>query len=785
MECRDTAQCFTEIDAYLHGESTGYPMMINADNLGDYHSIISRLESNLEVNCRRVSDGCHGDNLPNIDSVLYELSGEGAFALIGFSQLWMLKSYEELKKHVNQLLDMSVHGRLIILLFHCGHLLQQLEMKDIRLTRRICCISGVLSGLPQISVVSCDCPFMPIDVCHKIHGLLEKLESITEDELNKQPILTVETGHKANFFNEAMFVVSDGNDIFAALAKAYPELSGCKRSYGIEEQWLFLCEQLKAAKSLANTIRLLIAPLELLLSKIGEVFQDGDSNKQWLLWLGLKLYGAKGDAYAYLQRVLKQSEKVDDFEERLTMVLLEIPRDDNEFAAMYACRKRILDSFPKNLSLISHYCQRTGKFQKDAVYYLTDYTEEERYEFLRCLSIYDYTEEELLQITKFSFPEIYNYLVPFSFSQANTPLPANETTLRAEITKYFQDYKQQKLTNRIWPDFMKQVVRYAEERPYNKLPARSTLAARMDRKGAQLFFFDALGVEYLSYILEKCEEYGLIAEILVGVCQLPSITCENKDFISFFDNNFKKIDDLDELKHHSQIFDYQQCKEPIHLFRELEIIDKQLQQIRKGLIQDSFNKAVIISDHGASRLAVISNHQSKSIIQLDEKGEHSGRCCPASSDPGIPFAAYTPNGYVVLANYDRFKGGRAANVEVHGGATLEEVLVPLITITLKPRDIEITFIEDVIQIKGREPVAVTIFSNIPFSDPILVVDVNGAERTYHGELVSDQRHAKFTMEHIKRSKKYSADFYDGSKRLASGLVFTVQRGTKENSALGI
>lgn len=783
MECRDTAQCFTEIDAYLHGESTGYPMLINADNLWDYHSIISRLESNLEVNCRRVSDACHGDDFPNIDRVLYELSGEGTFALIGLSQLWMLESYEELKKHVNQLLDMSVHGRLIILLFHCGHLLQQLEMKDIRLTRRIFCISGMVSSLPQISVVGCNCLFMQTDVCHKIHGLLEKLESITEDELNKQPIVTVETRFHTDFFKDSMFLVSDGNDIFAALKKAYPEFSGCERSYGTEEQWLFLCEQLKTAKSLANTIRIQIAPLESLSSKISEVLQDGDGNKQWLLWLGLKLYGANGNAY--LQRVLKQSEKVDDFAERLTMMLLEIPRDDDEFAAMYACRKRILDSLPKNLSLISHYCQRTGKYQKDAVYYLTDSTEDEEHEFLRCLSSYDYSETELLQITKFSFPQVYKYLVPFSFSQANMPLPASDTTLRTEITKYFQDYKQQKLTNQIWPDFMKQVVRYAEERPYNKLPARSTLAARMDRKGAQLFFFDALGVEYLSYILEKCEEYGLIAEILIGVCQLPSITCENKDFISFFGNNFKKIDDLDELKHHSQIFDYQQCKEPIHLFRELEIIDKQLQQIRKGLIQDSFNKAVIISDHGASRLAVISNHQSKSNIHLDEKGEHSGRCCPTSSDPGIPFAAYTPNGYVVLVNYDRFKGGRAANVEVHGGATLEEVLVPLITITLKPHDIEITFIEDVIQIKGREPVSVTIFSNITFSDPILVVDVNGEERTYHGEFVGDQRHAKFTMEHIKRSKKYSADFYDGSKCLATGLVFTVQKGTKENSALGI
>ena len=783
MECLDTAQCFTEIDAYLHGEPTGYPMLINTDNLGDYHRIISRLESNPEIKCRRVSDACHGDMLPDIDSVLDSLSGEGNFALIGLSQYLMLRSFADLESYMSQLVSMCVHGRLIILLFHCEHLLQQLEKKDLRFTNRIFCINGISSCLPQISVVNRVLSFAPHNGCHKIQGLLIKLESITEDELNKQPIITVETGFHAGLFQHAMFTVSDGNDIFLALKKVYPEISGCERSYGTEEQWVFLFEQLKAAKSLANTISIHIAPLGALSSKIGEVAQDGDSNKQWLLWLGLKLYGTKNDAY--LQRVLKRSKTVDDFEECLTMVLLEIQKDDDEFPAMYACRKRILDSLPENLPLISLYCQRTGRYEKDAVYYLTDSTEEEEHEFLRCLSIYEYSEVELLQITRFSFPEVYKYLEPFRFSPANMQLPGNDAGLRAEITKYFQDYKQQKLTNRIWPNFMEQVVRYAEERPYNKLQARSTLAAKMDRKGAQLFFFDALGVEYLSYILAKCEQYGLIAEILVGVCQLPSITCENKDFIPFFAKGFKTIDSLDKLKHHSQIFDYQQCKEPIHLFRELEIIDEQVRQIRSRLIQGVFEKAIIISDHGASRLAVISNRQSNSTIQLDEKGEHSGRCCPISSDPGIPFAAYTPNGYVVLANYDRFKGGRLANVEVHGGATLEEVVVPLIIITPRPSAIEITFVEDVIQLKGREPASVTIFANITFSDPILVVDVNGEERAYHGEFIGDQRHAKFTMEHIKRSKKYSAAFYDGSKRLATGLVFTVQKGTKENSTLGI
>lgn len=40
----------------------------------------------------------------------------------------------------------------------------------------------------------------------------------------------------------------------------------------------------------------------------------------------------------------------------------------------------------------------------------------------------------------------------------------------------------------------------------------------------QCFFFDALGVEYLAFIAAKCEEYELVSEILVGRCELPSIT---------------------------------------------------------------------------------------------------------------------------------------------------------------------------------------------------------------------------------------------------------------------
>ncbi len=55
------------------------------------------------------------------------------------------------------------------------------------------------------------------------------------------------------------------------------------------------------------------------------------------------------------------------------------------------------------------------------------------------------------------------------------------------------------------------------------------------------------------------------------------------------------------------------------------------------------------------------------------------------------------NGYIVLADYGRFKGSRAANVEVHGGASLEEVVVPVITLSLKDSSIEIKVVDTVIK----------------------------------------------------------------------------------------
>ena len=63
-----------------------------------------------------------------------------------------------------------------------------------------------------------------------------------------------------------------------------------------------------------------------------------------------------------------------------------------------------------------------------------------------------------------------------------------------------------------------------------------------------------------------------------------------------------------------------------HIEKELEIIDEVIKQIHASLLSSKYEKAVIVSDHGASRLAVL--HETENLWQMETKGIHSGRCCP-------------------------------------------------------------------------------------------------------------------------------------------------------------
>ena len=773
MLCVDTKECFKQINMYFDGNRTGYFLIVNTENYDVFQEILQRLQADSKKKCIYVSEHRLPNGLPDVNRVVSSGAEAGEYVLVGISQALMLRGESALERSLDEIISWPINGHGIVLLDHCEQMLDNFVRNDIRLNNRIVLTEGLPSELPYIKITKNpelsigNKPFA--DFC----SLLGYLEKITDAKQKKQKYLSVVSNFNVKMFSNSMYPISEIDGVYEMLADKYADISGAaEKNYGDDEQWRWLLSEMRPYDNLSTLICDIFGSISNLSIHLNDVIEEGNEYIKWLLWLALKVFGESNNKY--LTYVLLNSQSYDDFERHIYLDLADIDIQDSDFERALLERRRLLRKLPDNSSLVIKYCEKLGRYQKNEIYYLSDDTERERYEFFRCLSTYDYSEKEFEDAVKGMSKALTLYMTPFAFDVANTKLAASDIQLHADLTEYFKQYKVQKLKNNINPKFLDIVNKYAVSRPYNKLQARSSIVSHLNRTNMQVFFFDALGVEYLSFVIAKCEEYGLMSEVHIGRCELPSITVKNKEFLQYFDDgDWFKIDDLDEIKHHSQIYNYQKCEYPIHLFEELEIIDTQLRRIQSMLMQGIMDKALIVSDHGASRLAVLYGHETPAAIKLDESGEHSGRCCPAESDPGISFAAYE-DGFSVLANYDRFKGGRKANVEVHGGASLEEVLVPVIMLTRKPDNIEMCFVDSTIYIIPRTDFELVLYSNVPLEEPYLYID----NESYKGEFMEDKKHVRFNLGKMRKGT-YTASVYDGDRNMSVTLDFEAKKKTRE------
>ena len=772
MRCKNVDECFEKISGYFNSEKTGKFFVVNAENYDTYHDILERLQADGGKKCVYVSKNLFPNNLPNIDAAIIQATGDGANVLIGVSQALLLQSDTEIANKLSELLAQSIGGFCVVLLEHCEEFLQKFLSRDTRIERRVIFVEGETSDLPLIRLAKNESDCIDTKIFFGFGEFLNFMEQIKESQI--VPELTIISTFSADKFSRAVYSIKPTIGIYEILRQKDNDIANfTQKNFGTETQWRWLKIEIFSCGNFYKAVCKHFGTTANLSMNISKIANSNDENIKWLFWLALKIFGENNK---YLTLVLNSCDNYQEFEKHLYLDFSDIETDAPNFEKLYKERKQLLKNLPPNISLIEKYCDRLGKYEKNAIFYLTDLSDKEKFQFVQLLGSYNYTSAELQRAINIFSKNLSLYIQDFIFDFANTKLPESEINFAEELTAYFKEYKIQKLTNRIHENFLNLVNQYALSRPYNKLQPRSNFLSHIDKNKSQLFFFDALGVEYLSFISEKCKEYGLSAEIFIGRCELPSITSNNKDFFQYFNaEDCFKIEELDNIKHHSQIYDYRQCKYPLHIFRELEIIDDELKKIQSRLIQETAAKIIVVSDHGASRLAVIYGHELNSTIALNDAGEHSGRCCKTENNPQISFAAYE-NGFSILANYERFKGGRMANVEVHGGATLEEMLVPIILITKLQADIEINFTNSTVMLLPRIVPEITIYSNIPIQEPRLCV--NG--ELYIGELGADNKHAKFKLSKIKRKGKYFATVYYGNKKISKPLEFKVERQTGDN-----
>ena len=318
------------------------------------------------------------------------------------------------------------------------------------------------------------------------------------------------------------------------------------------------------------------------------------------------------------------------------------------------------------------------------------------------------------------------------------------------------------------------VAEQSVKREYNVwLQPRSVYVDKLEKNPAKsvLYFMDAMGAEYLGYLQSKCFDNGLEFSANIARCNLPSITSMNKEFEDDFKHAGCKVysnKNMDELKHDGTFtYDYEGNKYPIHLVEEIDILNKLVTQLKAMPKEET---AYVIADHGATRLAVINEKENK--WEVSEKGIHSGRCCPKADISEKPQYATEENDFWCLANYDRFKGGRKALVEVHGGATLEEVVVPVITVKKVNNSVTCKLVDNKpVMVSFKKKARLKLFVDVDSED--MTISVNGIFYALKKTEINYQYYAE--MPEVKTVGEYLCDVYRDDTLIAKNVKFEVKK----------
>ena len=479
----------------------------------------------------------------------------------------------------------------------------------------------------------------------------------------------------------------------------------------------------------------------------------------------MKFKKAVPEVDSYLAFVVGRTGCADEWRNELVRAILDVPLTDRRFRKFFDERKALL----KALAVEEWNDAEGAEFVafarridvNDRYAYFTDLTMPERKAIIESVSDRGTVPMDLVR----NDPRLADYLHDFHFSGEDGDF----------WTDYFVRYKQCKVGNRIDEDFLALVETEAKCRDhFLKLPTRGNVLDRFKDGKSGLFWLDALGSEYLGYIQTRAREMGLSMKVTLVRANLPTLTCFNRDFYDDWPTGVPKMTsgELDDITHDgAKGFDYQTTKKPIHLAAELDAVESALQWINKQLKGRLTRRIILVSDHGASRLAVINESETK--WAMGTKGEHSGRCCPKDEIGERPECATEEEAsdgktYWVLANYDRFKGGRKASVEVHGGASLEEVAIPLVVFSLG-KAVKVDNLTPTLRLGTEGGIAIEIFS----PDRLRKVSLDVAGRRYPGECQDSQGKIRIPIPEVKRPGIYEARVFEGDDEIGA-VSFTVE-----------
>lgn len=320
-------------------------------------------------------------------------------------------------------------------------------------------------------------------------------------------------------------------------------------------------------------------------------------------------------------------------------------------------------------SLIVEFIGQTRN-ANDALRFLNCGTGVERVEILRRAS---------LENLNYGLPKQYAELFPVLADYFSTEFDYDDF----EIASYFKEYRKLKVSNSITDEFVQLAYDLIVPRTFATRDA--VLAELKAESDIALLVVDAMGVEYMPLLLALAKHRGMSIELQsVVTAKLPTETIFNP--IEWDDSRtlpeIRSIDDIvhDGAAKHEVCTPERNFAETLRIF-ETEIMNR----IADGLT--SFNRIVVTADHGASRLAVIARRENKGeTLPWDGQPDDwryslAPQGVPRPSKLEQEYFPETKETYWIVRGYNRLPKMGGKLYELHGGASPEERLVPIVVFT--------------------------------------------------------------------------------------------------------
>lgn len=499
-------------------------------------------------------------------------------------------------------------------------------------------------------------PFVPkYDTSRVIQGIRAYLEC-WETGGAEQVVLVTKwaewlKGCKATFTLE---VLKNAYEVLAKRVASWPV--DLREELGSKDDWFWLAQESRKGESFSHLAARLLNMKEYDSLGLMERWKGLEPRQRWLGWLWSKLEQAQT---GYLGKVVTASTGVNDFERRLIWSVLEAwptPKEAREKKSLLV--NMGLEEIPR--AFLEKVRELRDPLHRLAC--LTGFSEDDKE--LALLAVKELMEsdasgDEWWEYLEVAYPELLWYLrVP----------PVTEVP-EAQLQEYFWLYTRSRVRDEPDARLLELAQQIATDQILWKCRTRDQVLEELKCQGVMnILWVDGLGMEWLGVLLETLRtREDVSVTIEVARANLPTTTENNRGW----DTEKAVVRTIDRDGH--------EVPYPWALIKQLSTVREVANRALSFL--DTMEQVVITADHGLTRFAKTSG----GIRLAGNVQVHKwGRCATVPSGfslkPELQADCLLQGCTLILLTHEKFYGQSGTAYQVHGGATPEEWLVPVVRV---------------------------------------------------------------------------------------------------------